>query len=288
MKYLTITIISLLSIFQLAAQDASRTYKIDWKYDAPLVAIGVGGTILGFSAISAQDGVDSMALANLDKNDINSFDRSVAGNFDLKAEKQSDILFFGAFPYGLVLLADKKARQEAGAIGLMYLEVTALSSMGYSLAAGNSNRFRPYTYRKEPLENESDNEELQQDRRSLHARNSFWGGHPATVTASTVFVAKVYSDLHPESNFKYALWGVAAGASIATGALRIKAGKHFITDVATGILVSGTIGWLVPHLHKVKDNSSSFKIMPYTGESTGLYMAYTFNKKKSTLKDFGF
>lgn len=281
-----IKIVSIFMLFTTSfafAQENDRTYKVNWKYDAPILVAGIGGTMLGFSAISSQEGIDSTTLAGLDKNDINGLDRRVAGNFDLKAEAQSDILFFGAFPYGFVLLADKKARQEAGAIGLMYLEVTALSSMGYSLAAGNTTRYRPYTYKKDEL----DNEELQSDRRSLHARNSFWGGHPATVTASTVFVAKVYSDLHPESNFKYALWGIAAGASIATGALRVKAGKHFITDITTGILVSGTIGWLVPHLHKVKDKDSAFKIMPYTGESTGLYMAYTFNKNiKSNIIDF--
>jgi len=274
--------ISLLFAQNSQAQNEDKTYKLNWKVDAPLTAAAIGGTALGFSLISQQDGIDSLTLANLDKNDVNSFDRSVAGNFDLDAEVQSDALFFGAFPYGLILLADKKARKEAGTIGLLYLQTVSLSSMSYSLAAGNTNRYRPYTY----IQDQKDNEELQGDRRSLNARNSFWGGHPATVAASTVFVAKVYNDLHPESNLKYVFWGVAGASSIATAALRVKAGKHFYTDVITGVAVSSAIGYFVPHLHKVKKEETSFNIMPYTGETTGLFMTYTFRKKDRKIINF--
>jgi membrane-associated phospholipid phosphatase len=36
------------------------------------------------------------------------------------------------------------------------------------------------------------------------------------------------------------------------GWLRVRGGRHFPTDVLAGLLVGGTVGWLVPHLHQVR------------------------------------
>jgi hypothetical protein len=284
-RLLSIVVSICFSVTQLSAQnDGERMYKINWKYDAPITLIGGGLTALGFKQISEQDGVDSATLVNLDKNDINGFDRFAADNYSLDAEKASDYLFFGAFPYGLILLADKEARAEAGTIGLLYLQALSLSSAGYAMAAGNTSRYRPYTY----IQDQPNNQDLQDDRKSLHTRNSFYGGHPATVAVSTVFVAKVYSDLNPDSGLKYAFWGIAAGASLGCAYLRLEAGKHFPTDLITGLAISSAVGYLVPHLHKTNrgKETSSLQIMPFTGNAHGMQLTYTFKDKNRTIKDF--
>ena len=64
-------------------------------------------------------------------------------------------------------------------------------------------------------------------------------------------MAKVISDYHPELGRKK--WLVFAAAIIPpaiVGWYRIRALKHFPTDVLLGYLVGAAVGILVPELHK--------------------------------------
>ncbi|NNC83712.1 MAG: phosphatase PAP2 family protein [Flavobacteriales bacterium] len=265
-------LIALLIPLSQQAQQSGNVYELNWAIDAPVIAGAGALTGYGFSMISEQDPIDDETLAGLSVDGINRFDRSFAGNYSIKAEEHSDILFYGAFPYGLILLLDQEARSEAGTIGTMYVEALALAAAGYATAAGNTSRFRPYVYKFD----EPDNQELQDDRRSLHARNSFYGGHPSMVAVSTVFVAKTFHDLNPDSDLRYALWGVAAASTLTTGYLRVQAGKHFPSDVITGVVISSSIGFLVPHLHKRDRKDTALQILPYTGEHTGILLSKRF------------
>ena len=117
-------------------------------------------------------------------------------------------------------------------------------------------RFRPYAY--------NPNVEMG-TRRGGGARNSFPAGHPGLVATSTFFMAKVYSDYHPEMRNKWILYTAAGGAALATGILRVKAGQHFPTDVATGIPIGVLSGLLVPHFHK-NSNFKNLTLLPYRVE----------------------
>jgi hypothetical protein len=44
-------------------------------------------------------------------------------------------------------------------------------------------------------------------------------------------------------------WGAMMGGAAATAHLRVRAGKHFYSDVVVGALVGSAIGILVPRLH---------------------------------------
>jgi membrane-associated phospholipid phosphatase len=113
------------------------------------------------------------------------------------------------------------------------------------------------------------------DRMSGNARNSFLGGHPALVATSSFFVAKVYSDYHPDSKFKYVLYGAAAVVTGGTAYLRHRGGKHFPTDLILGTGLGTLSGIMVPELHKNKAyTNSKVRVMPFTGESHGLYVVY--------------
>ncbi|RYF97551.1 MAG: phosphatase PAP2 family protein [Chitinophagaceae bacterium] len=102
------------------------------------------------------------------------------------------------------------------------------------------------------------------------ARNSFPSGHPAVVATSTFFMAKVYSDYHPEMKNKWILYSAAGAASLATGILRIRAGQHFPTDVMVGIPLGVLSGILVPHFHKNK-SSNRLTLLPYSnGDANGM------------------
>ena len=62
--------------------------------------------------------------------------------------------------------------------------------------------------------------------------------------------AKMYHDFYPESDARPYVWASAALIPAITGYLRVRGGKHYLTDVLVGYGVGAAIGILVPQLHK--------------------------------------
>lgn len=271
-NYLSTLCILAMGVGQIQAQESERMYHLNLKVDIPLTVVGLGATYFGFERINAKGESDWNELRNLDKEDINAFDRSAAGNNDEDLEKVSDIFFLGAFPFGVVLLADNKVRNELGTIGLMYLEALAISSGIYATTNGYVDRYRPLVYQDNADATDAELEELDYGGN----RNSFIGGHPMITATTTFFVAKVYHDLHPDNNFKYAVWGFAGAATATCAILRYQAGKHFPTDLIAGVAVGTLSGILVPQLHKKESGEGGFSMTPILGYYQGVSMNYTF------------
>ena len=238
-----------------------EVYKMKYAIDIPLTAAGTAWTLYGFSRIYSRDKTPEARILALDPADLNSIDRSTADNFDQKAKNASDKFFYGSMPAPLLFLLDKKMRKDAHKIGLLYLEAMAITGTIYTSSSMLASRFRPYTY--------NPNVDMAK-RRGGGGRNSFPAGHPGLVATSTFFMAKVYSDYHPDMKNKWILYTLAGGASLTTGILRVKAGEHFPTDVMVGLPIGVLSGLLVPHFHKNRENSR-VAIMPYsTGDANGL------------------
>lgn len=238
-----------------------KVYKMKYGIDIPLTAAGTAWTLYGFSKIYGRDKVPEAEILALDPADLNSIDRSAADNYSTKAKSASDKFFYGSMPAPLIFLLDKRMRKDAAKIGLLYLEAMAVTGTVYTSSAMIANRFRPYAY--------NPNVEMG-TRRGGGARNSFPAGHPGLVATSTFFMAKVYSDYHPNMKNKWILYTAAGGISLTTGILRVKAGQHFPTDVMVGIPLGVLSGILVPHFHKNRNNNN-WTIMPYkSGDSNGM------------------
>lgn len=236
-------------------------YKMKYGLDIPIAVAGTAWTLYGFSKIYGRDKVPEAEINALDPADLNSIDRSTFDNYSEKAKNASDKFFYGSMPAPLLFLLDKRMRKDAGKIGLLYLQAMAITGTVYTASAMSVNRFRPYAY--------NPNVEMG-TRRGGGARNSFPAGHPGLVATSTFFMAKVYSDYHPEMKNKWILYTIAGGASLTTGLLRIKAGQHFPTDVMVGIPIGVLSGLLVPHFHKNKENRN-LTLIPYsTGDANGM------------------
>ena len=101
------------------------------------------------------------------------------------------------------------------------------------------------------------------------SRLSFFSGHTSHTAAATFFIAKVFSDYHTNfhSAAKAGIWAFSISLPAVTGYLRVKAGKHFPTDVIAGYIVGATTGWLIPQLHKIKNENKKtgfdMGILPY-------------------------
>ena len=170
-------------------------------------------------------------------------------------------------PLPLVLLLDKDIRKDAAKIGFLYLEALSITGVFYTGSNYFVNRYRPLAYNPEvPMD----------ERRSGGSTNSFIGGHPAMVATSVFFIAKVYADYHPESKFKWVLYTAASASTFATAYLRYKGGKHFPSDLITGVAIGTLSGILVPQFHKNKlINNERVKLAPFhNGMSSGLSFTY--------------
>jgi len=268
MKKYLLLLFSITSIsFQVKAQEESP-YKTNLKVDIPVTVAGVGLSGLGVYFISQKESLTPAEVSSLNKNDVNSFDRFSAGYNSESARDLSDIPFYGSFVAPLALLLDKDVYQNAPQVFLIYGETMAVTGTLFAMTAGLVNRYRPLAY---GLDTPAD------QRRSKNARNAFFAGHVAATSSATFFFAKVFNDFNPDSPARPFVWGAAAAIPAAVGYLRIRAGKHFLSDVITGYAVGTTVGILVPHLHK-KTNLSGFSVTPTYDriEGKGVAMAYTF------------
>ena len=252
-------------------QPDSRTsspYKLKPAIDIPLTVVGAGLSGYGFYLISEKDGTSEAKVLSLDQDDINSFDRSAADQFSASANKTSDYFMYGALPIPfLVSLIDNDMRKDFFKISFLFLEAMSITGTAYGMTAGNIDRYRPLVYNPNaPMK----------ERKRGYAKSSFIGGHPSVTATAGFFIAKVYSDYHPESNFKYILYGLAATATAGNAILRYKAGKHFPSDLIAGVALGTLTGILVPHFHK-KERKSNFSFMPFSGDVHGLSMTYKFD-----------
>ncbi|HUQ67001.1 MAG TPA: phosphatase PAP2 family protein [Flavitalea sp.] len=245
----------------------TEIYTLKPAIDLPIIAVAGGWSYYALSKIYKKDSSSVEDILSLNKKNINGFDRWAADVYHPDAEALSDKLFFAAMPMPLVLLFDKEIRKDALKIAVLYTEALSITGTLYT-SSTYLNRYRPSTY----------NEGLTvEQKRSGNQRNSFFAGHVALVATSTFFTAKIYSDYHPRSGFRWVLYGIAAGATGATGYLRHRAGKHFPTDIILGSAIGTLSGILVPQVHKIKRHPNKHvQIFPYTGESHGIAMIYKF------------
>ncbi|SFU85635.1 phosphatase PAP2 family protein [Pontibacter akesuensis] len=235
-------------------QAAVSPYQTSWLKDGAIIAGGVGASLVGSYLMDKKDKVTLQELAALNKNNVNGLDRFAAGNYSTRAESVSDVFFYGSFATPLLLLLDKDIQQNAPQVYLLYGQAMSIAGGVYSLTTGNSRRRRPYVYAADaPLELRTDKQ----------ATNSFYAGHTAATATATFFLAKVYHDFNPDSPVRPYIWAAAASVPATVAYLRLKAGKHFVSDNIVGYVVGASIGILVPELHK---RNSSISLLPESNE----------------------
>lgn len=241
-------------------------YKLKPAIDIPLSLASAGWSSFAFTKIYSKKGSSIEEIQSLRTSNINRFDRWAADVHSEKAADVSDLFFYGAMPLPLLFLADHKIRKDFAKIGFLYFETMSLTGMFYTSATYFKDRYRPYTYNANTLLSE---------KLDGNAKNSFYAGHVALVATSTFFMAKVYSDYHPESNLKWVFYGAAAAATGTTGYLRHRGGRHFPSDILLGAAQGTLTGILVPHFHKNKLlKKGDLTVIPYTGKSHGVYVSY--------------
>lgn len=238
-------------------------YDLNLKKDGTILGTSLG--LLGSSYLisKSRDPISKAQINALNPNDVLGFDRSATDNYSTSAGSSSDIFRDGAYLVPLILFLSKNARSEAKEILVMYSEVIALNSGLTTFTKESAGRLRPYAYNPNaPLELKL----------SKTTGRSFYSGHVSHVASLSFFTASVFSDLYPDSNFRYLVWTGAVTAPAITAYLRYKAGRHFPTDVMVGYGVGALVGYFIPKLHKT-DSISNISIV---SASNGLGLKYQF------------
>ena len=218
-----------------------HNYEPSFKKELPYLAAGVGLNIVGFVLNRNVEANTLEDISALDINDINSFDSGAASNLSGTAQNASDIILYTGAILPFVTLFNNNCRAETKAISYMAVETFLVTFGITNITKALVQRQRPFNYNPEtPLD-----EKLTAD-----SRASFFSGHTSVTTAMSIMSAKVLTDLHPDIKHKGLIWTTGAVIPAAIGFLRVKAGRHFPTDVMTGYAVGAAIGYLIPTLHK--------------------------------------
>lgn len=228
----------LTSLASLSAHGANP-YHVQTDQEFIYLGLGIGATAAGLAADSQKAAPDRSSIAGQDRSHVPSLDRRVAGNWSDGARQRSDIILVSTLLLPLSLPANGQIKLSE--LAMLYGETTLLTLGGVSLAKGLVDRSRPYTYGSSA----SDDRLYRAD-----SNRSFFSGHAAHIAASSVFFAKVYSDLEPESRYTIPIWVGAGLLSGYGGWLRMEAGMHFPSDVALGWVWGGLMGYWVPELHR--------------------------------------
>ena len=62
------------------------------------------------------------------------------------------------------------------------------------------------------------------------------------------------TDIHGDSVWTKILWGSSLTVAAMTSYARVKAGKHYPTDIIASAVVGFAIGYMIPTLHKKNKN----------------------------------
>ncbi len=240
--------------FQLYSQVNESPYETDLLKDGIWVTTGLGLNVLGVLLIQDKKGLTEAEVQSLSKDDIWKIDRWAAGNYSEKANSDSYIPMFGSFALPLVLMLSENERSHSGQISVLFLESMATTGALFSITAALVQKSRPLVYNSSvPMEERMENDE----------QRSFYAGHTAATASASFFAAKIFNDFNPDSPLRPYVWGVAAAVPALVGYLRIRAGKHFLTDNIIGYVLGAASGILIPELHK-KDNKN-LQIYPSMG-----------------------
>lgn len=250
MKYLKLIggIITILLFLQ-STMEAQSPYQLNWKKDGCLVVLAGVTSGVGLHLRSNLTELTPIDLEMLNANQVNSFDRFATNYYSPKADKTSDLFWIGTQAFPFLFLAGEKSRKDLGKIAALYSETFFITIGTTLLIKTTVKRTRPFAYNPDaPLDKKT----------ARNARTAFLSGHTSISAANSFFAAKVFSDYYPESKWKPAVWTTAVVIPAITGYLRVRAGKHFPTDVIAGYALGAAMGVLIPHWHKKKRENISF------------------------------
>ncbi len=223
---------------------SQQPYQLTWPREISLAGGGAAGIGISLMLRSNTPAFTPEQIVALDPSDVPRFDLYATRHYAASARRASDIVLFSSLVLPAILLADPDIRRDAPTVSAVVGEVFLLNTALTLLTKELVHRPRPFNYNPDvPMD-----AKLERD-----ARLSFFSGHASTTAAMCFATAKIWTDYHPDSGWKPAVWITAAAIPLTMGFLRMKGGKHYLSDVLVGFVVGSATGFLVPQLHRSRN-----------------------------------
>jgi len=171
------------------------------------------------------------------------FDEAIKNNFSARAAALSDSLVMLTMASPLMMQLAGGFEEPTGQGVLIYAETLGGAALLNTVAKVLVQRPRPYVY--------SSHAEVQHwaGEEGRASRLSFYSGHATTAFAAAVAGSYLFAVRSDDSGARATLWGVELALAAATAGLRVRAGRHFISDVVVGAVVGAGLGVAIPLLH---------------------------------------
>ncbi len=174
---------------------------------------------------------------------LGGLDEGVKDNFSANAAEQSDLLLTITSLAPVLLQLPGGLNKETGRRLLLYSEAIGANLLVTNLAKYVVQRPRPYTYNDDPRV------QAYKVAQGRDAYLSFYSGHASSAFAAAVSGAYLFSLGGNEDPTKATVWFFQMALATTIGNLRVRAGKHFYSDVLIGAVAGSAIGFAVPALH---------------------------------------
>ena len=207
------------------------------------VLLGLGGSLTTTSVLLDKrvTPLTEDQIGVLEINRIPGIDMFSTRHLSLQADEATDKLLLASFASPFFLLLDRPGRDNFNDAALIVFQGAMINSGLINLTKVLVRRPRPYNYNADaPLDTKL----------KKSSRYSFFSGHSATTAYFAITTAKLYNDLYPNSNARPYVWLGAALLPAAVSYGRMRAGRHFFTDVLVGTAVGTIIALVVPSLHR--------------------------------------
>lgn len=224
-------------------------FAIRLAVDLP-VTLGSGALVLG-SELAKSELPGPACVPACDASQVNALDRLSIGSHSRAAQTASDVLVGVNLGLPFVLdFIDVLASHPSdgwrgyGEDALVLAEVLAVN-LGLNAAFKYAvRRPRPLVYDPDPTAFTAE------ERTDPDAALSFYSSHSSVSFSLATAYSYLFMRRHPDSRLRVPVWLVSEGLAATTAALRVVAGKHFITDVLTGAAIGVATGLLIPYLHQ--------------------------------------
>jgi membrane-associated phospholipid phosphatase len=203
-----------------------------------------GSFVLAGGSFLLQQQVKPLSLEQITTFEQRSFSGIAAyptNRFDRGAARTSDVITLATAVLPATLLLFKAGRNEVDRGLHMYMQTAFLNFAVTNFTKSAVLRNRPYVY------NPNAPMHLKHDR---DARLSFFSGHTSTSASFCFFTASMVQAYSSNRTVKTLTWIGAAVVPAVTGYLRMRAGKHFFSDVLVGYAAGAAIGLGVPLAHR--------------------------------------
>jgi len=177
------------------------------------------------------------------KRELLPWDESVRGHHSDSTSARSDTIAALTVAAPVFAVMGGGVDESAAHRGMIYVESLSFAMFLNATAKYLVQRPRPYVYSTDPAVVRM----VEGQERDSHL--SFFSGHSTLVFTAAVAGSYLYGAQSPDEASRATLWGVELAMASATASLRVRAGKHFYSDVILGALVGAGVGATVPRLY---------------------------------------